>query len=124
MDDKKRRRALTDADRSIIRKRNQEHPSGTTRKSFLQKTALNWSTELRDQIAQLPIERLLPLDKFLNLEDETIVDKDGDIFAAVVECYSVDQPDEEEESSDKEEVKQIKDAEALRMVERLKVWKL
>ena len=90
----------------------------------MQKTALNWSTELRDQIAQLPIERLLPLDKFLNLEDETIVDKDGDVFAAVVECYSVDQPDEEEESSDKEEVKQIKDAEALRMVERLKVWKL
>jgi hypothetical protein len=77
--------------------------------------------ELRDQIAQLPIESPLPLDEFLNPEDETIVD---DIFAAVVECYSVDQPGKEEESSDEEEVEQIEDAEELRMVERLKLWKL
>jgi hypothetical protein len=78
--------------------------------------------ELRDQITQLPIESPLPLDEFLNLEDETIVDKDSDIFA---ECYSVDQPGKEEESSDEEEeVEQIKDAELLRMVERLKLWKL
>jgi hypothetical protein len=77
--------------------------------------------ELRDQIAQLPIESPLPLDEFLNPEDETIVDKDGDIFA---ECYSVNQPGKEEESSDEEEVEQIKDANALRMVERLKLWKL
>jgi hypothetical protein len=28
--------------------------------------------ELRDQIAQLPIENLLSLDEFLNPEDETI----------------------------------------------------
>jgi hypothetical protein len=68
--------------------------------------------ELRDQIAQLPIESPLPLDEFLNPEDETIVD---DILAAVVECYSVDQPGKEEGSSDDEEVEQIEDAEALRM---------
>jgi hypothetical protein len=80
--------------------------------------------ELQDQIAQLPIESLLSLDEFLNPEDETIVDENGDIFAAVVECYSVDQPGEEEESSDEEEIEQIEDAEALRMVERLKLWKL
>jgi hypothetical protein len=81
--------------------------------------------ELQDQIAQLPIESPLSLDKFLNPEDETIVNKDGDIFAAVMECYSVDQPGKEEESSDKEEeIEQIEDAEALRMVERLKLWKL
>jgi hypothetical protein len=81
--------------------------------------------ELQDQIAQLPIESPLSLDKFLNPEDETIVNKDGDIFAAVMECYSVDQPGKEEESSDKEEkVKQIKDAKALRIVKRLKLWKL
>jgi hypothetical protein len=42
--------------------------------------------ELRDQIAQLPIESPLPLGEFLNPEDETIV---NDIFAAVIECYSV-----------------------------------
>jgi hypothetical protein len=78
--------------------------------------------ELRDQIAQLPIESRFPLDEFLNPENETIVDKDGDIFA---ECYSINQPGKEKESSDKEEkVKQIKDAKALRMVERLKLWKL
>ena len=45
--------------------------------------------------------------------------------AAIVECYSVDQPCKEEESSDEEEeVEHIEDAEALRMVERLKLWKL
>src|SRR3981081_2478381 len=32
--------------------------------------------ELQDQIAQLPIESTLPLDEFLNPEDETIVDED------------------------------------------------
>jgi hypothetical protein len=78
--------------------------------------------ELRDQIAQLLIESPLPLNEFLNPENETIVDKDSDSFAAIVECYSVDQPGKEEESSDKEEeVEQIKDAEALRIVERLKL---
>jgi hypothetical protein len=29
----------------------------------------------------------------------------NDIFAAIVECYSVDQPGEEEESRDKEEIR-------------------
>ena len=38
MDDKKRRRALTDADRLVIRKRNQEHPLGH------QKELVNWFT--------------------------------------------------------------------------------
>src|SRR6202522_3703615 len=41
--------------------------------------------ELQDQIAQLPIESPLSLDEFLNPEDETIVDNDGDIFTAIVE---------------------------------------
>jgi hypothetical protein len=68
-------------------------------------------TELRDQITQLLIESPLPLDQFLNLEDKTIVD---DIFAAIIKCYSVNQPGKEKESSDKEEVKQIKDAKELR----------
>jgi hypothetical protein len=80
--------------------------------------------ELQYRIMQLPIENPLPLDEFLNPEDEIIVDEDGDIFAAVVANYSVDKPGKEEESSDEEEVEQIEDAEALRMVERLKLWKL
>jgi hypothetical protein len=79
--------------------------------------------ELRQQIAQLPIESSLSLDEFLNPEDEIIVDNDDDIFAAIVECYSIDKPSKEEESSD-EEIEQITDTEALRMVERLKLWKL
>jgi hypothetical protein len=50
---------------------------------------------------------------------------DSIIFAAIVKCYSVDQPGKEEESSDKEEeVKQVKDAKVLRIVERFKLWKL
>jgi hypothetical protein len=75
--------------------------------------------ELQDQITQLPIESPFSLDEFLNLKDKTIVDKNSDIFT---ECYSVNQPGKEEESSDKEEkVKQIKDAKELRMVKRLKL---
>jgi hypothetical protein len=75
--------------------------------------------ELQDQISQLPIESPLSFDEFLNLKDKTIVDKDCDIFA---KCYSVNQPGKEKESSDKEkEVKQIKDAEALRIIKRLKL---
>jgi hypothetical protein len=80
--------------------------------------------ELQYQIMQLPIENPLPLDEFLNPEDEIIADEDSDIFAAVVANYSVDKPGKEEESSDEEEVEQIEDAKALRMVERLKLWKL
>jgi hypothetical protein len=80
--------------------------------------------ELRDQIAQLPIESPFPLNEFLNPKDQTIANKDSDIFAVIIKCYSVNQPGEEEESSYKEEeqeVKQIKDAKALRIVERLKL---
>ena len=67
--------------------------------------------ELRDQIAQLPIENPLSLDEFLNPEDETIVDEDEDIFTSVVDHYAVISPGEEEESSD-EEVKEVDTAEA------------
>jgi hypothetical protein len=45
--------------------------------------------ELQDQITQLPIENPLSLDEFLNLEDETIVNKDKDIFTSVVDHYVV-----------------------------------
>jgi hypothetical protein len=46
-------------------------------------------------------------------------------LSSYLECYSVDQPGKEEESSDEEEdLKQIEDVEALRIVESLKLWKL
>jgi hypothetical protein len=80
--------------------------------------------ELQDQITQLPIENLLSLDKFLNLEDEKIVDEDEDIFISVVNHYAVARPGEEEESSDEEEVKEVDTAKALRAVETVKMWKL
>jgi hypothetical protein len=80
--------------------------------------------ELRDQITQLPIENLLSLDEFLNPEDEIIVDEDEDIFTSVVNHYTVTKLDEEEESSDKEEVMEVSVAEALRAIETVKIWKL
>ena len=80
--------------------------------------------ELQDQIAQLPIENPLPLDEFLNPEDETMLDEEGDIFEAIVAAYSSNQADEEGESSDEEDVKQVEDDAALRAIETVKLWKL
>jgi hypothetical protein len=80
--------------------------------------------ELQAQIAQLPIENSLPLNEFLNLNNETVLDKDKDIFTSVVEHYSVDQTGEQSESSDGEEVKEVDTVEALRYVKQLKIWKL
>jgi len=79
--------------------------------------------QLQAQIAQLPIENLTSLDEFLTPEDETIVDEDSDIFAAVVERYSTDTLGAEEES-DEEEIEEVTDADALISIERLKLWKL
>ena len=62
-------------------------------------------TDLQDQITQLLIENPLSLDEFLNPEDETVLDKEGDIFEGIVVVYSSNQDNEEGESSDKEEVK-------------------
>jgi hypothetical protein len=56
--------------------------------------------ELQNQIAQLPIENPLSLDKFLNPEDETIVNKDEDIFTSVVDHYVVVSLGKKKESSD------------------------
>ena len=80
--------------------------------------------DLQDQITQLPIENLLSFDEFLNPEDESILDKEGDIFKAIVAAYSSNQADEEGESSDEEEVKQVEDDVALRAIETVKLWKL
>ena len=71
--------------------------------------------KLRDQITQLPIENPLSLNKFLNPEDETIVNKDEDIFVSVVNHYASARPGEEEESSDEEEVKEVDITEAVRV---------
>jgi len=44
--------------------------------------------ELQNQILQLPIKNPLSLNEFLNLEDETILNKEGDIFNAIIAAYS------------------------------------
>jgi hypothetical protein len=36
-----------------------------------------------------PNQESIFLDEFLNLEEKTIVNKDSDIFVAVVKCYNV-----------------------------------
>jgi hypothetical protein len=80
--------------------------------------------ELQDQIAQLPIENPLSLNEFLNPENKTIVNKNEDIFTSVVNHYTIVSPGKEEESSDKEEVKKVDTAKALKAVETVKMWKL
>ena len=81
--------------------------------------------DLQAQIAQLPIKNPLSLDKFLNPKDEAILDKEGDIFDAIIAAYSSCQGDKEEESSDdKEEIKQVEDDKALRAIETVKLQKL
>ena len=80
--------------------------------------------ELQDQITQVPIEALLFLDEFLNLEDEAVVDEDEGVFVSIINHYSITKLGEEEESRDEEEVKKVDMAEALRVVETVKMWKL
>jgi hypothetical protein len=80
--------------------------------------------ELQDQITQLPIKNRLSFNEFLNPEDETIVNKDEDIFISVINNYVVVSLGEEEELSDKEEVKKVDTAEALKTVKTVKMRKL
>jgi hypothetical protein len=77
--------------------------------------------ELQDQITQLPIENPLSLDEYLNLKDETIVNKDKDVFTSVVNHYIVVSLGKKKESSDKEEVKKVYTAKALKAVKTIKM---
>jgi hypothetical protein len=77
--------------------------------------------ELQDQITQLPIENPFSLDEFLNLEDETIVNKDKDIFISVVDYYVVVSLGKKKESSDKKEVKKVCTTKALKAVKTIKM---
>ena len=77
--------------------------------------------ELQAQIASLPIKDPLSLNEFLNPESETILDEDSDIFASVVEHYSVDKEGDESYESDTEEVEKVPTTEALRCLEIVKL---
>ena len=82
------------------------------------------NVDLQGHIAQLLIKNPLSLDEFLNLEDETIVDEDEDIFTSVINYHAVPRLGEKEELSDEEEVWEVDTAETLRAVEAVKMWKL
>jgi hypothetical protein len=77
--------------------------------------------ELQAQIASLLIKDPLSLNEFLNPESETILDEDSDIFALVVEHYSVDKEGDESYESDIEEVEKVPTTEALRCLEIVKL---
>ena len=78
--------------------------------------------ELQAQITRLLIENPLSLNEFLTPDDKVIIDKDEDIFAFVVEHYSINKSGEESESSDdKEELKKIATTEALSCIKILKL---
>jgi hypothetical protein len=81
-------------------------------------------TELQAQIAQLPIQDPLSLTEFLCPNDEDVVDDDEDVFASVVEHYSVDEMVQGDLSSEEEEVEDVQTADALHCVEKLRLWKL
>ena len=77
--------------------------------------------ELQEQIAQLPIENPLFLNEFLNPKNKTIVNKNKDIFTSVVDYYVIVSPGKKEELSNKEKVKKIDTAKALRAVKTVKM---
>ena len=77
--------------------------------------------ELRDQITRLLIKNPLSLDKFLNPEKRTIVNKDKDIFITVINNYTIATIVKEKESSNKKEIKKVNIAKALRAIKTVKI---
>jgi hypothetical protein len=67
------------------------------------------------------IKNLLSLNKFLNLKNETIVNKDKDIFIFVVDYYVIVSLGKKKELSDKEEVKKVDTTKALKAVKTVKM---
>jgi hypothetical protein len=89
-------------------------------KNLLQKTTKllnkpNYKTRLHNS------RSTLFFDESLNLQNKTIINKDEDIFASVVNHYSIDQLGEEAESSDKKEVEEVDIIEALRCIKTVKI---
>jgi PIN domain nuclease of toxin-antitoxin system len=60
----------------------------------------------------------------LNPEDEVIINKDENIFTSVVNRYTVARLVKEERLSDKEEIKKVDTAKALKAMKTVKIWKL
>ena len=66
------------------------------------------------------IKNSFSLNEFLNQKDKTILNKKDNIFKAIIAAYSSNQVDKKEESSDEEEVKQVKNNTALRAIKTVK----
>jgi hypothetical protein len=66
------------------------------------------------------IKNVLSFNKFLNLKDKTIINKDKDIFTSVVDYYAIARLGKEEKSSDKK-IKKVNTAKALRAVKTVKM---
>ena len=98
----------------------------STNEPSLQDDQVTEQAQLQAQIALLPIKTPLPLNEFVNPEDEMLIDEDGDIFMSVVECYSMNNVGEGEEDSDSSEdkVEDINTTTALQCLEQVKLWKL
>lgn len=92
-------------------------------------TAEDSSTEdvarLETLIAKLPLENPLPINKFLDPEEEAVKDGVEDIFTAVVERYTITDPVEDDLSSDEEDdTEDISITRAIKAIEDLRLWKL
>ena len=95
----------------------------STDKPSLQDDQATEQAQLQAQIALLPIETPLSFNEFVNPEDETLIDKDDDIFTSVVKCYNVNKVGKGGEDSDlsKDEVEDINTATALQCLEQVKL---
>lgn len=62
--------------------------------------------------------------EFISPADETIQDKDGDIFETVVEYYSIVDEDDKESEVKEETIAIIPISKALEALEVVKIWNL
>jgi hypothetical protein len=90
----------------------------STRSIIKPLNALNYKPKSNLSLLKAP-----PLDEFLNQDGETIVDEDSNIFASVVDYYSIDKGGEESDKSDTEEPR-VPIAKAFKACETPKLWKL
>lgn len=85
--------------------------------------------ELQEQIESLPPptkgKERISLNKFINPENETIMDDDRDIFASVVERYGTNKEGVKEEHEEEDiEVEMVSIAKAVEALETVKLWTL
>jgi len=66
------------------------------------------------------------LAEFINLADETIQDKDSDIFETIVEQYSIVEVDDDESTTEEEEetAPKVLNSKAFEALETLRLWNL